>query len=183
MASQKSLRLLSKSLPSSRSSVEAGDRQRLFRLSRRSVDVAARRSGSSGKRRQVRDRNAGVAVGRWSTTGRSRLWCRSSKDQPIGLQPVKRPLVKLSPLRLTIASHEPSSRANRGPRNALDDSGRQRRGRDLRSLAEFAAARPGVGMTEHRRKGVAEVQPSRGRGGETCDLQDSLHDKGDRGDS
>ena len=48
---------------------------------------------------------------------------------------------------------------------------------------EFPATCPGMGMPEHRRKGVAEVQPSRGRGGETCDLQDSLHDKGDCGDS
>ena len=48
---------------------------------------------------------------------------------------------------------------------------------------EFPAARLGVGMTEHRRKGVAEVQTTRGRGGETCDLQDSLHAKGDFGNS
>ena len=48
---------------------------------------------------------------------------------------------------------------------------------------ELAAARPRMGMAQHRRKGVAEVQPSGRRGGETCDLQDSLHDKGDHGDS
>ena len=49
--------------------------------------------------------------------------------------------------------------------------------------AELAAAGPRMGMAQHRRIGMAEVEPSRWRGGETCDLQDSLHAKGDIGDS
>lgn len=49
--------------------------------------------------------------------------------------------------------------------------------------AEPAAARPGMGMTENRRKCVAKVKPPRGRRGKTCDLQDSLHAKGAHGDS
>ena len=48
---------------------------------------------------------------------------------------------------------------------------------------ESAAAGPRMGMAKRRRKGMAEVQASRRRGGETCDLQDSLHLKGDKGDS
>ena len=48
---------------------------------------------------------------------------------------------------------------------------------------ESAFAGTSMGMAQHRRKGMAEVQPSRGRGSETCDFQDSLHAKGDRGDS
>ena len=45
--------------------------------------------------------------------------------------------------------------------------------------AAFARGR----VTDFRRIGMAEVQPARGRRGETCDLQDSLHGKGDSGDS
>ena len=45
------------------------------------------------------------------------------------------------------------------------------------------AAGPRMGMAERRRKGMAQVQPSRRRGGETCDLQDSLPLKGDKADS
>ena len=48
---------------------------------------------------------------------------------------------------------------------------------------ELPAAGPSMGMPERCRKGVAKVKPSRGRGGEACDLQDSLHDKGDISDS
>ena len=49
--------------------------------------------------------------------------------------------------------------------------------------AKAAAARPGMGMTKRGREGMAEMQPSRRRGSETCDLQDSLHDKAVPGDS
>ena len=45
---------------------------------------------------------------------------------------------------------------------------------------KFPAAGPRMGMAQRRRKGMAQVQPSRRRGGETCDLQDSLHFKGDK---
>jgi hypothetical protein len=48
---------------------------------------------------------------------------------------------------------------------------------------ELPAAGARVGVPERRGKGVAQVQPSGRRWGETCDLQDSLHDKGDGGDS
>ena len=48
---------------------------------------------------------------------------------------------------------------------------------------ELPAAGARMGMAQRRRKGVAEVQPARRRGGETCDLQDSLPCKGDKGDS
>jgi len=48
---------------------------------------------------------------------------------------------------------------------------------------ELPAAGARMGMAERRRKGMAKVKPSRGRWGETCDLQDSLHDKGAFGDS
>jgi hypothetical protein len=53
----------------------------------------------------------------------------------------------------------------------------------LDSQAELAAAGPGMGMAQRRRIGMAEMEPPRRRGCETCDLQDSLHDKGDRSDS
>jgi hypothetical protein len=39
------------------------------------------------------------------------------------------------------------------------------------------------GMAKRRRESVPKMKPSGRRGGETCDLQDSLHGKGDRGDS
>ena len=49
--------------------------------------------------------------------------------------------------------------------------------------SELAPAGPGLGMPHDGRKSMAEMQASRGGGGETCDLQDSLHDKGVPGDS
>src|SRR5262245_3905425 len=49
--------------------------------------------------------------------------------------------------------------------------------------AERARACPSMGVTDDRRKSMAQVQAAGRRRGETCDLQDSLHDKGDRGDS
>lgn len=49
--------------------------------------------------------------------------------------------------------------------------------------AELAAARPGLDMAQNGRIGMPEVEAARRRRGETCDLQDSLHDKGDSGDS
>ena len=48
---------------------------------------------------------------------------------------------------------------------------------------EFARTRPRMGMAQGSRKGMTQVQASGRRRGETCDLQDSLHDKADRGDS
>jgi hypothetical protein len=48
---------------------------------------------------------------------------------------------------------------------------------------EFSPAALRLGMTQRRRKGVAQVQPAGRRRSKTCDLQDSLHGKGDRGDS
>lgn len=48
---------------------------------------------------------------------------------------------------------------------------------------ELPAAVSGGGMAERRRISVTQVEPSGRRGRETCDLQDSLHGKGDRGDS
>jgi hypothetical protein len=48
---------------------------------------------------------------------------------------------------------------------------------------ELPAAGSRQGMAQGRRIGVPQVKPSRRRGGETCDLQDSLHGKGDNGDS
>ena len=46
-----------------------------------------------------------------------------------------------------------------------------------------AAAGAGKGVAEHRRKGMAQMQPPGRRWGKTCDLQDSLHAKGALGDS
>ena len=53
----------------------------------------------------------------------------------------------------------------------------------LNPQQEPAAAGPGAGMAERRRIGVPQMEPAGGRGGETCDLQDSLHGKADSGDS
>jgi hypothetical protein len=47
---------------------------------------------------------------------------------------------------------------------------------------ELAAARSGMSMAQRRRVCVTEVQAPGGRRGETCDLQDSLHAKGDIGE-
>jgi hypothetical protein len=41
-----------------------------------------------------------------------------------------------------------------------------------------AAAGARMGMAQRRRKGMAKMQSAGRRWGETCDLQDSLHDKG-----
>ena len=48
---------------------------------------------------------------------------------------------------------------------------------------EFSAAISCDGMAQRRRIGMSQVEPSGRRGGKTCDLQDSLHGKGDSGDS
>ena len=48
---------------------------------------------------------------------------------------------------------------------------------------EEAAAGACVGVAERGGKRVAQVKPARRRGGETCDLQDSLPLKGDKADS
>jgi hypothetical protein len=48
---------------------------------------------------------------------------------------------------------------------------------------EFPAAGSGERMAQRRRIGVTQMEPSGRRRGETCDLQDSLHGKGDSGDS
>lgn len=53
----------------------------------------------------------------------------------------------------------------------------------LYAQPEPTAAGPRMGMAQRSRIGVAKVQPPGWRGGETCDLQDSLHAKGDIGDS
>ena len=45
---------------------------------------------------------------------------------------------------------------------------------------EFPIAGAGMGMPQRRRKSVAQVKPAGRRGGETCDLQDSLPGKGDK---
>ena len=128
---------------------------------------------------------AGVAVRRGQRLGDLGAGAETGIDQPVSLQPVERLLVKLGPLglddRLAIDRQpEPIEILE----NAVDKLRPAAAGVEIFDpQQEFAAARPGMGMTEHRRKGMAEVQPSRGRGGETCDLQDSLHDKGDRGNS
>ena len=49
--------------------------------------------------------------------------------------------------------------------------------------AERPAAGARVRVAHQGRIGVAEMEAPGRRRGETCDLQDSLHDKGDRGDS
>ena len=49
--------------------------------------------------------------------------------------------------------------------------------------SELAASGPRASMPQRGGVGVAEMKPSRRRGGESCDLQDSLHAKGDIGDS
>ena len=46
---------------------------------------------------------------------------------------------------------------------------------------ELTAAGSRALMADDRRIGMAEMKPAGRRGGETCDLQDSLHGKGDRG--
>ena len=48
---------------------------------------------------------------------------------------------------------------------------------------ELPSAGPGMGVAECRGKGVTQVKPAGRRRGETCDLQDSLHSKGDKSDS
>ena len=48
---------------------------------------------------------------------------------------------------------------------------------------EQPAALARLRMAKCRRISVTQVEPTRRRRGETCDLQDSLHDKGDIGDS
>lgn len=53
----------------------------------------------------------------------------------------------------------------------------------LDAQQEPAAAVPGTGVAQRSRIGMTEVQTPGRRGGETCDLQDSLHAKGDIGDS
>lgn len=48
---------------------------------------------------------------------------------------------------------------------------------------EPAAGGARMGMAQRRGKGMTQMQPAGRRGRETCDLQDSLPVKGDKGDS
>jgi hypothetical protein len=106
-------------------------------------------------------------------------------DQPVRLQPVKCLQVSLGALglddRLAIDGQPEPFDILKNVLNILRTAAA--RVEILDPQQEFAAAGPGMGMTKDRRKGVAEVKPSRRRRGETCDLQDSLHDKGAAGDS
>ncbi len=128
---------------------------------------------------------SGIAMGRGQRLGDLGTGAKAGIDQLVSLQPIERLLVERGPPRLhdwLAVDHQPepfkilvNARDKFGPAAAWVEV--------FDPQQEFAAARPALGMAEHGRKGVAEVKPSRGRGGETCDLQDSLHAKGDRGDS
>ena len=53
----------------------------------------------------------------------------------------------------------------------------------LDAQPELAAVGPRMRMAQRRRISVTKVQPPGRRRGETCDLQDSLHAKGDIGEA
>jgi hypothetical protein len=106
-------------------------------------------------------------------------------DQPIRLQPVERCLVEVGPLRL----HDRLA-VDRQPEPgdvleyAVDELRSAPRGIEILDPQQpLSPARPRLGVAEHRRKSMAEVQAPRRRWGKTCDLQDSLHDKGAHRDS
>ena len=126
-----------------------------------------------------------VAMGSGQGLGDLGARAEAGIDQTIRLQPIERLLIKPRPLRLDdrFAIDRQSQ-----PFQILENSGHIFRPAAARIEIldpdqEFPAARPGMGMADHRRKGMAEVQSPRGRRRETCDLQDSLHDKGACGDS
>ena len=106
-------------------------------------------------------------------------------DQSLRTQPVQRFRIGRYTLRLddciaVIGDAEPLQVLQ----NAIDkfrpaSTGIQVLDPQKEASAAFARGR----AADCRRIGMAEMQPARGRRGETCDLQDSLHGKGDSGDS
>ena len=106
-------------------------------------------------------------------------------NQSVGLQPVERLLVVFGALRL---DDRFAVDGQSQPVEVLEDAvpilrPAPPRVQVLDAEQELTAAGPRVGMAQDCRIGVAQVQPPGGRGCETCDLQDSLHAKGDIGDS
>ena len=105
--------------------------------------------------------------------------------QTLGPKTVERLLVMAGPLRLDNRRLVPSqAQPFQVFENAIHEFGAATSGVEIfYPQQEFAAAFASMRMANGCRIGMAKVQPSRRRGGETCDLQDSLHGKGDIGDS
>ena len=126
-----------------------------------------------------------VAVGRGQRCGDVRPGAKAGIDQPHVVQPVERLAIESGPFRLDQRLAVPAeAKPFQIFQDAIDKFRSTPGGVEiLDPQAKLAAARLGVSMTQYRRKGVPEVQPPGWRGCETCDLQDSLHDKGVPGDS
>ena len=165
---------------------QADGRNRLLRIQppavRRSdptvrvVGQAAANARISAPRIAVRRRQRGRDIGARAKAG---------IDQPLLPQSLQRVGVKdgalgLDDRRSVMGQPQPGQILE----YAVDELGPAAAGVEiLDAEQEFSPAGTGMGVAERRRKGMAQVQEARWRGGETCDLQDSLHDKGDRGDS
>jgi hypothetical protein len=128
---------------------------------------------------------AGIAVRCGQRLGNLGPGAETGIDQPAGFQPIKRLAVKFGPLGL-----DDRRAVNGQPQpidvleDAIDEFGSaSARVQILDPQAKLAPARPRMGMAQDGRKGMAEMEAAGRRRGETCDFQDSLHGKGDRGDS
>jgi len=128
---------------------------------------------------------AGIAMRGGERLGDVGPGAEAGIDQPLLLQPLQRLGVQRRAFRL---DDRLAVEANAEPVEIFKDAFNEFRPaaagiQILDADPEFSAAGPRMGMTQRRRKGVAQMEPAGRRGGETCDFQDSLHGKGDRGDS
>ena len=128
---------------------------------------------------------SGIAVRRGQRLGDLRAGTEAGVDQALSLQLIERLCVERGALRLddrltVMIEVQPFQILV----NAVDKlRAAATRVEVLDAQPELAAAGPRMSMAKRRRVSMAKVQPSRRRGGKTCDFQDSLHAKGDIGDS
>lgn len=128
---------------------------------------------------------AGIAMGRSQRLGNFRTRAEAGVDQSVGLELVERCRIVAKPAglddrrRVPIDAQPFEVRLDCRYKFRLAAAGIEIFNPDQKS----SAAGAGVRMADNRRESVPQMKLTRGGGGETCDLQDSLHAKGDRGDS
>ena len=126
-----------------------------------------------------------IAVRRGQRCRYVRAGAEAAIDQASRFQPLQRGGVKGGPMRLDDRlAVDGKAEPGQILENAVDELGAAAAGVEiLDPKQESPAAGARMGMAQRRRKGMAQVQPAGRRGGETCDLQDSLRVKGDKGSS
>ena len=125
----------------------------------------------------------GIAMWRCQRLGNVGAGAKTGIDQPLFPEPIQRSCVVSRPLGLDDRlGVKVEAQPGQILVNALDKLQTAAAGVEiLDPQQEFPAAGARMDMPQCRRKGMSQVQPAGRRGGETCDLQDSLHSKGDEG--